>query len=410
MARRRRRGGRSRRGRGGFSFSPLSIALIAALALVAWNFISVRDPMVSKVNSEHDIFVLDSTSHDQAELLTRTKIFKRMANPFGSYFVEGKEISENGSGLAAEITVIVVSSQTNLSMRKDIVTHKEIDKVWEKLIGNANYSRSLDIYSSFISPSSPMWEEVVRQYFVNSDGLEATTACESNLRKEATKMTSTGGKFSRALGYLNRTAEGGIDGAWSTLCQFAYDMKSNFQAVGGVLDLASAACHAGKGFGKDNRKKCSDIPGATEQIQSILQERDEWLSSKEKGIKKHALVCAYFGSDMITNSQDNNTEFLDLKFLLDTGKFKEVEGGASALGSNASATVLGNNFSSKVIVKVYAPNIADTKNLDNPNGTAEKVNFLKEYWGSYFADGFDAAMSDASFGCEGKEFDYQGGN
>jgi hypothetical protein len=247
----------------------------------------------------------------------------------------------------------------------------------------------------------------VKLYFLEQDSLPTVSSCSGEIKNTAKNLAAQGGNFSRTLGYLDRAVDGGADGAWTIICKFASSMKTNYLEIGEILDLASAACHDGKDATKD---KCSDVPGATALLQAIVEEKSNWISSNEKGVKRSSIVCAYFGSDMITNSEDNNTEYLDIRAFVKAKTFPQGSEKAADFGAQGAYSILGNYLPSKVKVRIYAPNIGDTQNLGANIGGVEGMNFVKNYWTSYFAEGFRAEMSSSAYGCEGNEIDFRGGN
>ena len=412
MARRRRRGGGRRRGRGGNFSSYISFILVAALSIGVLTAISKRCelfdvgcPTQYVQRSEHDLFILDPTAHENAQESTTLKIYDRLSEPFGTYVnSEGKLVPENGISVPAEVTVIIISGTTNINQKVEIVTSSDINLVWSKVVGRANVGRAHDIYNAFLSPQSEIWRTVTELYFSETSNKPGVSECIDDLTAKSANLEISGGTYKQALGSLNAEASGGAQGAWTALCTFGSHTRSELDRVNTQLDSSALLCEDSSAKQED---KCSDIPGAISLLSSIIAEKEKWMSegNSERGLRE-AVVCAYFGSDMMTNSyQYPEDSQLDIKGMIHQKKYPRDSFEADALARSARLQLMKDDFSNSTVrISVYSPMIGNIKNSNSRVLDASARNFLNEYWTSFFDDAYGSKLRLSSTGCEGNEF------
>jgi hypothetical protein len=316
-------------------------------------------------------------------------------------------IPEGSDSVPAEVSAIVISSVTSLNTEVEIVSKQDVNEVWGKVIGKANAMRGIEIYDSFMSARSPIWSKIVEQYFTSTNSTLSASECLNTVKEESNLEEGKSSIYRAALGSLKAEASGGTEGAFETLCKFAEKMKDEFNNLNAILDSASALCRADSSNVENGESlKCSDIPGATKVLEQLVNDKAAWVSEAgNSNLSRTSIVCAYFGTDMRTNSlQYPQGSVFDLH-----GKTKsknttaDVSEFANFGIESANQLFNGRVDIYGVQVNVYTPMIGNIKQKNSNNIDASDKQLLTQYWTAFFETAFNSVPNISTTGCEGDE-------
>jgi hypothetical protein len=366
--------------------------LVAAVALIlAGLFATGNFPPTSQQNSliryERDVYIIDSTSTDDTWASIRTSMLNRLKSPFGQYVVDGSVIAAEDGGAMADMVVVAVSPNGLNQSGVEILTGQTVTSVWDTFMQGANLDRAQTIYQEMLAPNSSVWAKIVEKYLPSTGASSITTSSCVDFAIEAIGDASA----SKSRGYLESEGVSQHDSA-TTLCNLLAGGLDGIAKSEDLLSQSQAECEA------RNRKRCSDIPGATSVVADIVSDaasldgRLQRHASLDSEIKYRYSACLLYGSDMITmNSTEVMQDELRTWTKLDAKKF----------GKKASKELLDGGFdplSGGILVAMPKLGVKDGKFL-SPTALTN----LEAYWKSFFMTaGAEIDNNSTKLACDGQ--------